>query len=141
MLKLLKINNIALVPSLELEFGKGLTLLTGETGAGKSILIDALGLVLGERASPDLIRTGEERAVVEAVFELKNAGTLLEERVLPHEGDELVLRRELQANGKGRATANGAIVPVGLLRDLAPHLAAVHGQHEPQGLLDPATHL
>ena len=141
MLKLLKINNIALVPSLELEFGKGLTLLTGETGAGKSILIDALGLVLGERASPDLIRTGEERAVVEAVFELKNAGTLLEERALPQDGDELVLRRELQANGKGRATANGAIVPVGLLRDLAPHLAAVHGQHEPQGLLDPATHL
>ena len=141
MLKLLKINNIALVPTLELAFGPGLTLLTGETGAGKSILIDALGLVLGERASPDLIRTGEERATVEAVFELKNAGTLLEERALPQDGDELVLRRELQANGKGRATANGAIVPVGVLRDLAPHLAAVHGQHEPQGLLDPATHL
>jgi DNA repair protein RecN (Recombination protein N) len=141
MLKLLRINNIALVPALELELGSGLTLLTGETGAGKSILIDALGLVLGERASPDLIRTGEEKAVVEAVFELPNASTLLEERALPVDGDELVLRRELQANGKGRATANGAIVPVGLLRDLAPQLAAVHGQHEPQGLLDPATHL
>jgi DNA repair protein RecN (Recombination protein N) len=141
MLKLLRINNIALVPSLELEFGPGLTLLTGETGAGKSILIDALGLVLGERASPDLIRSGEERAVVEAVVEMKNAGTLLEERALPQEGDEIVLRRELQASGKGRATVNGAIVPVGLLRDLAPHLAVVHGQHEPQGLLDPGTHL
>jgi len=141
MLKLLRINNIALVPALDLELGDGLTLLTGETGAGKSILIDALGLVLGERASPDLIRTGEEKAVVEAVFELPNAGTLLEERALPVDGDELVLRRELSASGKGRATANGAIVPVGLLRDLAPHLAAVHGQHEPQGLLDPGTHL
>ncbi len=141
MLKLLRINNIALVPALELELGVGLTLLTGETGAGKSILIDALGLVLGERASPDLIRTGEEKAVVEAVFEMPNAGTLLEERALPVDGDEIVLRRELQANGKGRATANGAIVPVSLLRDLAPQLAAVHGQHEPQGLLDPATHL
>ena len=69
MLKLLRINNIALIPALELELGQGLTLLTGETGAGKSILIDALGLVLGDRASPDLIRSGEERATVEAVFE------------------------------------------------------------------------
>src|SRR5262245_63890111 len=114
MLKLLRINHIALVPALELDCAEGLTLLTGETGAGKSILIDALGLVLGERASPDLIRTGEDKAVVEAVFELDDAGTLLEERALPVDGDELVLRRELQANGKGRATANGAIVPVGL---------------------------
>jgi DNA repair protein RecN (Recombination protein N) len=141
MLKLLRINNIALVPSLELEFGPGLTLLTGETGAGKSILIDALGLVLGERASPELIRSGEERATVEAVFETASAQTLLEERALPQDGDEIVLRRELQVSGKGRATVNGAIVPVGLLRDLAPQLAVVHGQHEPQGLLDPAQHL
>ena len=141
MIKLLRINNIALIPTLDLEFDRGLTLLTGETGAGKSILIDALGLVLGERASPDLIRSGEERASVEAVFEMANAGTLLEERALPRDGDELVLRREIQASGKGRATVNGAIVPLGVLRDLAPHLAAVHGQHEPQGLLDPATHL
>ncbi len=140
MLKLLRINNIALIPSLELEFGPGLTLLTGETGAGKSILIDALGLVLGDRASPDLIRSGDERGTVEAVFEVEDAQALLEERGLPA-GDELVLRRELLASGKGRATVNGALVPVSLLRDLAPRLAAVHGQHEPQGLLDPAAHL
>ena len=68
MLKLLRINNIALIPALEVEFGPGLTLLTGETGAGKSILVDALGLLLGDRASPDLIRSGEDRAAVEAVF-------------------------------------------------------------------------
>ena len=141
MLKLLRINNIALIPSLELEFGPGLTLLTGETGAGKSILIDALGLVLGDRASPDLIRSGDERGTVEAVFEVENVQALLEERGLPADGDELVLRRELLASGKGRATVNGALVPVSLLRDLAPRLAAVHGQHEPQGLLDPAAHL
>jgi DNA repair protein RecN (Recombination protein N) len=141
MLKLLRINNIALIPSLELELGPGLTLLTGETGAGKSILIDALGLVLGDRASPDLIRSGEERASVEAVFEAQAAAARLDERGLPADGDEIVLRRELHASGKGRATVNGALVPVALLRDLAPWLAVVHGQHEPQGLLDPAAHL
>jgi DNA repair protein RecN (Recombination protein N) len=141
MLKLLRINNIALIPSLELELGPGLTLLTGETGAGKSILIDALGLVLGDRASPDLIRSGEERATVEAVFEVPGALALLHERGLPGDGEEIVLRRELQASGKGRATVNGALVPVSLLRDLAPQLSVVHGQQEPQGLLDPAVHL
>ena len=141
MLKLLRINNIALIPELEVELGAGLTLLTGETGAGKSILIDALGLLLGERASPDLIRSGEERASVEAVFEIEGASGLLEERGLSADGDEVVIRRELQASGKGRATVNGALVPVSLLRDLAPRLTIIHGQHEPQGLLDPATHL
>ncbi len=141
MLKLLRINNIALIPELEVELSAGLTLLTGETGAGKSILIDALGLLLGERASPDLIRSGEERASVEAVFEIEGASGLLEERGLSADGDEVVIRRELQASGKGRATVNGALVPVSLLRDLAPRLTIIHGQHEPQGLLDPATHL
>jgi len=141
MLKLLRVNNIALISSLDLELGPGLTLLTGETGAGKSILIDALGLVLGDRASPDLIRSGEERGTVEAVFEVPGAAALLDERGLPGDGDEIVLRRELQASGKGRASANGALVPVSLLRELAPRLAIVHGQHEPQGLLDAASHL
>jgi DNA repair protein RecN (Recombination protein N) len=141
MLKLLRINNIALIPALEVEFGEGLTLLTGETGAGKSILIDALGLLLGDRASPELIRSGEDRAAVEAVFEVEDASALLEERGLTADGDEVVVRRELQASGKGRATVNGALVPVSLLRDLASRLTVIHGQHEPQGLLDPATHV
>ena len=141
MLKLLRINNIALIPALEVEFGPGLTLLTGETGAGKSILIDALGLLLGDRASPDLIRSGEERAAVEAVFEVTDAAGLLEERGLSADGDEVVIRRELQASGKGRATVNGALVPVSLLRDIAPRLTVIHGQHEPQGLLDSSTHV
>ncbi len=141
MLKLLRINNIALISELEIELGPGLTLLTGETGAGKSILIDALGLLLGHRASADLIRSGEDRAVVEAVVEVEGAGSLLEAHGLPHEGDEVILRREVLASGKGRATVNGALVPLGVLRDLAPGVAVVHGQHEPQGLLDPARHL
>lgn len=141
MLKLIRINNIALIPSLELELRPGLVLLTGETGAGKSIVIDALSLVLGERASPELIRSGEERAVVEAVVEIAAAGELLEERGLPADGDEIVIRREVHASGKGRASVNGALVPVSLLRELSPRLAVIHGQHEPQGLGDAATHL
>src|SRR5262245_35583465 len=141
MIKLLRINNIALITSLEVELGPGLTLLTGETGAGKSILIDALGLVLGDRATTDLIRSGEERAVVEALAEGPALQGFLQEHGLPVEGDEVVIRREVHASGKGKATVNGALVPLSLLKDLAPIVAAVHGQHDPQGLLDPATHV
>src|SRR4051812_20305699 len=141
MIKLLKIKNIALIYAVELELGGGLTLLTGETGAGKSILIDALGLLLGARASADLIRTGEETAVVEALVESSDAREALERHGLPGDEDEIVIRREIHASGKGRATVNGALVPVGVLRELAPFVALIHGQHEPQGLLDPATHL
>lgn len=141
MLKLLRISNIALIPSLEVDFEPGLTLLTGETGAGKSILIDALGLLLGLRASSELIRTGEERASVEAVIEGDGLGRFLESHGLPADGDEAVVRREVLASGKGRASVNGALVPVALLRELGPLLATIHGQHEPQGLLDAETHL
>jgi DNA repair protein RecN (Recombination protein N) len=141
MIKLLRINNIALISSLEIELGPGLTLLTGETGAGKSILIDALGLVLGERASGDLIRSGEDRGVVEALAEGPALKAFLEHHGLPLEGEEIVIRREVQTSGKGKATVNGALVPLAVLKELAPLVAAVHGQHDPQGLLDPATHL
>jgi DNA repair protein RecN (Recombination protein N) len=141
MLKLLRINNIALIPSLEIDLGPGLTLLTGETGAGKSILIDALGLLLGNRASSELIRSGEDRAVVEAIVEGPDLAPFLEAHGLPAEDGDAVLRREIQAEGKGRATINGALVPVSILRDLSPRIARIHGQHEPQGLLDPETHM
>jgi DNA repair protein RecN (Recombination protein N) len=141
MIKLLRINNIALITTLEIELGSGLTLLTGETGAGKSILIDALGLVLGERASTDLIRSGEERAVVEALADGPALEKFLQEHGLPLEGDEVVIRREVNTSGKGKATVNGALVPLTLLKELAPLVAAIHGQHDPRGLLDAATHI
>jgi DNA repair protein RecN (Recombination protein N) len=141
MLKVIRINNIALISEAVLEFGPGLTLLTGETGAGKSILVDALGLLLGDRAHADLIRSGEQQAVVEAIFVPADAAALLEPHGLPHYGDEVVVRREVQPPSRGRASVNGALVPVGLLRELAPRLAAIHGQHDQQGLLDPGTHL
>jgi DNA repair protein RecN (Recombination protein N) len=143
MIKLLRINNIALIPSLEIGFGPGLTLLTGETGAGKSILIDALGLLLGNRATSELVRSGEDRAVVEGIVEGPELSTFLQQRGLPLDDadGEAILRREVQLEGKGRATINGALVPVSVLRDLSPHIARIHGQHEPQGLLDPETHM
>lgn len=140
MIKLLRISNIALIASAELEFGPGLNLLTGETGAGKSILIDALGLLLGVRASTDLIRTGADQAVVEGLVESPESAGWLEEHGLPVE-DEIVLRREISATGKGRATINGALTPLALFRELGEGIVAIHGQHEPQGLLDPTTHL
>jgi DNA repair protein RecN (Recombination protein N) len=141
MLKYLRINNIAIITSLEVELGDGLTLFTGETGAGKSIVVDSLGLVLGDRASSELVRTGEEHGVVEAVWHSTEGSRFAVEHGLPCEDDEIVIRREISSSGRGRATVNGALVPVALLRDLGAHLAAVHGQHEPQGLLDPSSHI
>jgi DNA repair protein RecN (Recombination protein N) len=142
MLNLLGINNIAVISHLEIEFAPGLNLLTGETGAGKSILVDALGLLLGQRGSPELLRTGEERGSVEGAFEAgPEALSLLQDRGLAAEGREVFVRREVLGNGKARATVNGALVPLGLLRELGPRLCLLHGQHEPHELLDPRSHL
>ena len=141
MLKYLKINNIAIVTQVEVELSPGLTLFTGETGAGKSIVVDALGLVLGARASADLVRTGEDSGTVEALWHSEPGAAFAAQHGLPVEGDEIVVRREVATSGRGRATVNGALVPVALLRELGVRLAAIHGQHEPQGLLDPTTHL
>ncbi len=141
MIKSLKISNIAVVAEASLDLDSGFSVLTGETGAGKSILVDALGLILGARASSEVIRTGEDRAVVEALVELPSAETVLGALGLPMDGTEVVIRREILAGGKGRATVNGAMVSLNILRDLASRLALIHGQHEPQGLLNPASHM
>ena len=141
MIKSLEISNIAIVRGVSLDLEGGFTVLTGETGAGKSILVDALGLLLGARAAPEVVRTGEERALVEAVAEVASAEAVLDRHGLPADGEDVVVRREVLANGKGRATVNGSLVSLNVLRDLAPRVALIHGQHEPQGLLNPATHL
>jgi DNA repair protein RecN (Recombination protein N) len=141
MLKFLKISNIALIPGLELELRGGLTLFTGETGAGKSILVDALGLLLGGRASTEDVRTGEEKAMVEAVFESSAARAIAGSHGTSSDGDEVLLRREVLAAGKGRASLNGTLVPVSVLREVGPRLLTIHGQHDPEGLLDADTHL
>ncbi|HET9304404.1 MAG TPA: DNA repair protein RecN [Candidatus Sulfotelmatobacter sp.] len=136
MLTELRLENYAVIDNLVVEFGHGLNLLTGETGAGKSILIDALALLLGEKASSDVIRAGAERAVVSAVFEAEGAAekalsNILEANGLDEASDgSFILRREIAAGGKGRVFINNQPATVSVLRLLAPHLAIIHAQNE-----------
>jgi DNA repair protein RecN (Recombination protein N) len=140
MIKYLRINDIALVDRLEIELRAGLVLLTGETGAGKSILIDALALVLGERADVDALREGADRASVEAIFEAPGAHAWLEEHGLPVEEEGILLRREIGRSGRSRAWVNGALVPASLQRELGRRLVTIHGQHDSHDLFEPSTH-
>jgi DNA repair protein RecN (Recombination protein N) len=132
----MRLENYAVIDNLVVEFGQGLNLLTGETGAGKSILVDALALLLGDKASSDVIRTGAERAVVAAVFEAegvaeKSLAGILEQNGLDESDDgSLILRREIAAGGKGRVFVNNQPATVAVLRLLAPHLATIHAQNE-----------
>jgi DNA repair protein RecN (Recombination protein N) len=128
MIRFLSVSNLAVIDRLEVEFTPGLTVLTGETGAGKSILVGAVGLLVGGRASADLVRTGEETAAVQAVFETPD-------------GREVIVRREVSSQGRSRAFVDGALVTSTALRDAAGSLVDLHGQHEHQVLLDPSAHL
>ena len=132
MLAELRVENYAVIDNVVVEFAAGLNLLTGETGAGKSILIDALTLLLGGKASPDVIRHGADKAVVAAVFDVPSAAVapILEANGLDDEGGELILRREIAAGGRGRVFVNNQPATVAVLRQLAPLLAAVHAQNE-----------
>jgi len=131
----LRLENYAVIDNVVIEFAAGLNLLTGETGAGKSILIDALGLLLGEKASTEVIRTGAERAVVAAVFESDGAAArsiegILETNGLDAENGSLILRREIAPGGKGRVFINNQPATVAVLKQIAPHLAVIHAQNE-----------
>jgi DNA repair protein RecN (Recombination protein N) len=132
----MRLENYAVIDNLAVEFGPGLNLLTGETGAGKSILVDALALLLGDKASSDVIRAGAERAVVSAVFAAEGAAEkplagILESNGLDESDDgSLILRREIAAGGKGRVFVNNQPATVAVLRLLAPHLATIHAQNE-----------
>jgi DNA repair protein RecN (Recombination protein N) len=128
----LRVENYAVIDTLAVEFAPGLNLLTGETGAGKSILIDALSLLLGDKASADLVRHGAEKAVVSGVFEAedKACARMLEENGIEPEGEQLIVKREIAAGGKGRVFVNNQPATVALLRQLAPALASIHAQNE-----------
>ena len=137
MLLELRAENYAVIDHAIAVFGPGLNLLTGETGAGKSILVDALALLMGDKASSDVVRHGADRAVVACVFECTvGAEATLEENGIDAEGPEIILRREIQAGGKGRVYVNNQPATVNVLRQLAPELALVHAQSETMGSFD-----
>ncbi len=139
MLLELRAENYAVIDHAIAVFGPGLNLLTGETGAGKSILVDALALLMGDKASSDVVRHGADRAVVSCVFEsTPGAENTLETNGIDAEGAEIILRREIQAGGKGRVYVNNQPATVHVLRQLAPELALVHAQHETMGAFDQA---
>ena len=145
MLTRLSIRNIVLIEALDLAFGRGLGVLTGETGAGKSILLDALGLVLGNRADSGLVRGGADKASVTAAFEFNRlpggfADLLDEADIEIEEGEPLIVRRQLKADGKSKAFVNDQSVSVGLLREMAGYLVELHGQHDDRGLVNPRGH-
>jgi len=142
----LRLENYAVVDNLAVEFAAGLNLLTGETGAGKSILIDALALLLGDKASSDIIRAGSDKAVISAVFEIeggagKRVAEVLEANGLDSDDDAIILRREIAAGGKGRVFVNNQPATVAVLRQLAPHLATIHAQNQSIFTFDGPTRL
>ena len=144
MLKTLRIRNLATIEDLSLDLGDGLNVLTGETGAGKSIVVDALGLACGERGDSALVRAGADRAVVEAAFEpadRRAVAAILDSHGLDAEGDDVVIRREVGSSGTGRVLVNGSPSTVAVLRELGEALADLHSQHEQRGLLVPDRHL
>ena len=141
MLKLLHIENIAIIEECDIEFEPGFNVLTGETGAGKSIIIDSISAVLGERTTRELVRTGASRAKVMAVFD--ELSTAVVTWLFDHgidDADELMLQREISADGKSTCRVNGNPVSVGVMKELGSLLLNIHGQHDSQALLFPERH-
>jgi len=144
MLNFLRIQNVALIPSLEVNFGLGLNILSGETGAGKSIIIDSIGFVLGERPGKNFLRSGDSLAEVEALFSIAEEGVLSALAALGamvEDDGALLLSRTLSDAGKSVCRVNGRVVTLGMLRELSSLLIDIHGQHEHQSLLNPARHI
>ena len=143
MLQSLYLENIALIEKLGIELFPGFNVLTGETGAGKSIIIDAVNFVLGERTSRDLIRNGASKAKVDAVFSLNEGDRVYEalDKLGIEAENEIILSRELSTSGRNSCRINGTLVPVAMLKSVSDTLVDIHGQHEHQALLDPENHI
>jgi DNA repair protein RecN (Recombination protein N) len=142
MLRYLKINNFAIIDEIEVEFREGFNVLTGETGAGKSILIGALGLILGAKANQDFIRSGADEATVEALFEINEASVLPEDLKTDFkDSGELVISRRIQQNGRSRCSINGRLTALSALEKVGSSLVTVFGQHESHVLLNPDEHI
>jgi len=143
MLLKLHIKNFALIDDIELDFKDGLNIMTGETGAGKSIIIDAIYVIIGERSSSDLIRTGQKSLNIQAVFSLDSPyiPNILEDFGIDMDDDLIIIEREITKQGRNICRINGKIVPVSALRRLGSHLIDIHGQHQHQSLLNSANHL
>ena len=144
MLRLLRIRNLALIRELEIEFGRGLNILTGETGSGKSIVVDALGLVLGARASQELVRADCDSAVVEGLFEIDGgmlASALPTDAGFEAEDGAILIRREIASSGRGKIFVNNNLTTLSFLKSLGGKLANIHGQQDQHALLDLQTHL
>ncbi|MFO0071948.1 MAG: AAA family ATPase, partial [Gemmatimonas sp.] len=139
MLVELRIRNVAVIDTVTLPLERGLNVLTGETGAGKSIIIGALGMLLGERTAADRVRSGTDRATVEGVFDVSarpELRALLDERGIDADEQHLVLKREVGSNGRSRAWINGSTVTAAVLADIGARLVSVHGQHDSRQLVD-----
>lgn len=144
MLQELMIKNFAIIHNLSLHFQEGMSVLTGETGAGKSIIIDAVGLLAGGRGSSEFVRHGEKKCVLEGMFTLENnedAHQILEEYGIDQEDQTLIVQREIYASGRTVCRVNGRLVTIAALRDICSHLVDIHGQNEHQELMRPERHL
>lgn len=142
MLNHLSVQNVAVIDKLEVSINGGVSVLTGETGAGKSIIIDSINMILGDRANKELVRFGEEKAVVQAVFEANaSALKILEENDIDTEDNQIIISRRVTRDGKSVARVNGTVVTLSLLRDIADCLINIHGQHDNQALLTPQKHI
>jgi len=147
MLKELQIKNFALIDDISVKFGKGLNIVSGETGAGKTLIIEAINLLLGERADNELIREGSEKLIVQGYFDLskseKSIQFLRDENLVDNEAgfEDIAITREVSSLGKNRAFINGIFTQVSILKNLGRCFIDLHGQHDHQYLLEPDTHI
>ena len=142
MLNNLSIKNVAVIDKLDVDFHNGVSVLTGETGAGKSIIIDSINMILGDRANKELVRYGTDKAVVQAVFDApEGVCKILEENDIDTSDGEVIITRQLTSEGKSVAKVNGMVVTLNILREISDGLINIHGQHDNQALLTPTRHI